>query len=150
MSISDQLMWNYYLLLLDKTEAEIGLMQQDVRTEKLHPMNLKKEMAYNIIRKFWSDDDAKMAQEKFEALFQKKDYSKATEIELSEDTQNPIWIVDLLKTLNAVKTSSDAKRLLESGAVSIDGEAVKDFKAEVYWTPGQVIKVGKHKIFKLK
>ncbi|MFA5075495.1 MAG: tyrosine--tRNA ligase [Candidatus Babeliales bacterium] len=150
MSISDELMWRYYLLLLDKTEDQIEQMQLDVKTEKLHPMNLKKQMAHDIIKKFWSEQEAKFAQEKFESLFQKKDYSVATEIEMPKDNSNPIWIVDLLKLLGVVTTSSQVKRLLQEGAVFIDGQEIKDLKAEIYWTQGQIIKVGKHKIFKIK
>ena len=58
--------------------------------------------------------------------------------------------VDLLKLLQAVSTSSEAKRLLQAGAILIDNLPVKDFKAEVYWKPDMVIKVGKHKIYKIK
>jgi len=150
MSVSDELMFRYYLLLLDKTDTEIENMQQDVRAEKLHPMKLKKEMAYKIIEKFWSADDAKMGQEKFEALFQKKDYSKATEVALKDGTENPLWIVQLLKDLGAVKTTSEAKRLIESGAVTVDESKVTEFKAAIEWKSGMTIKVGKHRIYKLK
>ena len=150
MSISDQLMWRYYLLLLAKTEQEIQIMQDEVKAEKLHPMKLKKEMAFEVIKKFWSESEALQAQEKFEDLFQKKDYIAATEIELPSDLANPIWISDLLKHLGAIKTSSEAKRLIESGAVAIDNKIISDFKAEIYWTSNMIIKVGKHKIYKIK
>ncbi|MCF7800204.1 tyrosine--tRNA ligase [Candidatus Babeliales bacterium] len=150
MSISDELMWRYFLLLLDKTEDKIEQMQLDVKTEKLHPMKLKKQMAYDIIKKFWSEQEAEFAQEKFESLFQKRDYSVATEIEMPKDNSNPIWIVDLLKLLGVATTSSQVKRLLQDGAVYIDGLEIKDLKAEIYWVSGQIIKVGKHKIFKIK
>jgi tyrosyl-tRNA synthetase len=149
MSISDKLMWRYYLLLLDKTEREIEKMKLDVVIGTLHPMKLKKEMAYKIIEKFWSQEDANMAQQKFESLFQKKDYSKATEVQLPTETKNPLWIVELLKLLGAVSTGSEAKRLIESGAVLIDEKQVKDFKTEITWESGMVVKVGKHRIYKL-
>ena len=68
---------------------------------------------------------------------------------MPESTSNPIWIVELLKILGAVTSSSDARRLIESGAVSIDGVAVSDFKLELAWCNGMVIKVGKHRIYKL-
>ncbi|MFH1644225.1 MAG: S4 domain-containing protein [bacterium] len=47
-------------------------------------------------------------------------------------------------------SSSEAKRLIESGAVLVDDEIVKDFKEKVSWQSGQIIKVGKHRIYKLK
>lgn len=150
MSISDTLMWRYYSLLLLKTDEEIQRMKDGVQTNTLHPMTLKKEMALGIVARFWSTQEAQEAQKQFEALFQNKDYSKATEVELSKDTPNPIWIVDLIKKLGAVKTSSDAKRLIESSAVHVDDVAVQEFKAEIKWKSGMIIKIGKHKIYKIK
>jgi len=149
MSISDDLMWRYLKLLLNMPDKEISMAQEKIAAGKMHPMALKKDMAHAIIEKFWSEKEAAEAQKQFEALFQKKDYSQADEIKLKKDTANPIWIVDLLKGLNAIKTSSEAKRLIESGSVIIDENPIKDFKAKITWKPGMVIKVGKHRIYKI-
>ncbi len=150
MSISDVLMLRYYLLLLDKTEKEIEDMQNSIKDGTLHPMKLKKEMAYKIVEKYWSEKEAQEGQQKFEALFQKKDYSKATEIVLQKNTENPVWIVELLKLLKAINTSSEGKRLIESGAIYVDDVQIKEFKASIKWKTGTVIKAGKHKIYKIK
>ncbi|KKP24388.1 MAG: Tyrosine-tRNA ligase [candidate division TM6 bacterium GW2011_GWF2_28_16] len=150
MSISDELMYRYALLLLSKTEKEIIKLQQDVKTDVIHPMKLKKEIAHDIIAKYWSAKDAKDAQENFEALFQKKDYTQAQEVGLPKDFKKIIWIVDLLKELKAVNSTSDAKRLIESGAIFVDDVQIKDFKAEVSWAVGTIVKAGKHKIYKIK
>lgn len=149
MSISDQLMWRYYLLLLNTPEQHIKEMQDQVERGIAHPMDLKKQMAHNVVAKFWSKKDADVAQQQFEELFQKKDYSHAQEVALT-GLSNPAWIVDLLKALGALTSSSEARRLIESGAVHIDGKSVTDFKAEVAWHAGMVIKVGKHRIYKIK
>lgn len=150
MSISDTLMWRYYLLLCGKTEAEVASMQEGVTKQALHPMKLKKEMAFGIIKRFWGEVEALAAQQQFEALFQRNDYSAANEVALPTNTANPLWIVDLLKLLGAITSSSEAKRLIESKAVAIDGTAIDDFKAEVSWKAGMIIKVGKHRIYKIK
>ena len=150
MSMSDQLMFRYYELLLLKTNDEIHQIRHTIDADKINPMIFKKKLAHAIVEKFWSKSDADVAQETFENLFQKKDYSAAQEIMLPKDTENPIWIVDLLRLLNAIKTSSEAKRLIEEGAVKINEDAIADFKAKINWTSGMTIKVGKHKIFKLK
>ncbi len=150
MSISDKLMWRYLKLLLGYSNKEISSFQERVAAGNTHPMALKKKMAYDIISRFWSKDDAGMAQEKFEALFEKKDYSQADEVPFFSDTPHPLWIVELLKKLGAVKTSSEAKRLIEAGAVKIDDVAIKDFKAEIAWQSGMLVKVGKHRIYKIK
>lgn len=149
MSMSDQLMWRYYLLLLDKTEHEIAQVQQDVQQGNLHPMNVKKQMAFGIIKRYWSEAEAQEAQQSFESLFQKQDYSQAQEVQLLDKFPNPVWIVTLLKELGALTTSSEAKRLIESNAVHIDGDVINDFKAEIMCAAGMIIKVGKHRIYKI-
>ena len=149
MSISDDLMWRYLLLLVGKTEQEISALQERVAAGNLHPMALKKDMAHTIIAKFWSPLDADKARTAFEALFQKKDYSKAQEVVLPSDIAHPAWIVDLLRALGAISSSSEARRLIESKAVSINEEPVTDFKAQIDWKPGMTIKVGKHRIYRL-
>lgn len=150
MSMSDQLMWHYFELLLSRTPQEIAQMQNDVAAGTLHPMQLKKDMAQEIVTRFWSADEAVQARNQFEALFQKHDYSQAQEVRLPDGFANSVWIVELLKVLGAVTTSSDAKRLIESGSVHVDEQVITDFKQEVVWKSGMIFKVGKHRIYKIK
>jgi tyrosyl-tRNA synthetase len=113
-------------------------------------MELKKEMARQVVAKFWTEESANAAKEQFEAVFQQRDYSKAKEVVLDASLANPVWIVDLLRNLGAIAASSEAKRLIEAKAVEIDGESVADFKASVAWKSGMTIKVGKHRIYQIK
>lgn len=149
MSVSDDLMWRYWLLLGNKTEADIQAMQEGINENTLHPMNLKKDMAETIVARFWNKQDAQEARINFEKVFQQKDLSAATEVTLPSGTANPLWIVDFLKYLGAISSSSEAKRLIESKSVTINGNVITDFKAEITWTADMTIKVGKHRIYKL-
>lgn len=150
MSVSDKLMWRYFSLLLGKPDDEISQMQERIAAGNLHPMELKKDMAYQIVSKYWGKKEADKARNSFEAVFQKKDYSKAQSVSLPKNMPNPVWIVELLKTVGAIQTSSEAKRIIESGGVLINGEPIKDFKAEIKWNSGDTIKVGKHRIYSIK
>jgi len=150
MSMSDELMWHYFLLLLNKTPQQIKEMQSAVTAGTLHPMNVKKDMAQAIVARFWSVSEAESARSQFEALFQNRDYSQAQAVDLPRDFANPIWIVELLKVLGAVTTSSDAKRLIESGSVHMNDDVITDFKQVVHWQAGTIVKVGKHRIYKIK
>lgn len=149
MSISDTLMWRYMNVLLHTTPAEISQWQEKVAAGTTHPMDLKKQVANQIVARFWGKEEADKAQEQFEALFQRKDYAQATAIKLPEGTTNPLWVIELLKLLGAVASSSEARRLIEAGAVKINEETVGDIKAEIMWKPDMTIKVGKHRIYKL-
>ncbi len=149
MSISDVLMWRYYEVLLLTSLADIAAMQQRINAGIEHPLDLKKSMAHQILSLFWSPAQADTAQQYFETIFQKKDLSQAQEVVVSQELANPLWIVDLLKELGAIKTSSEAKRLIETNAVAVDGEPVADFKALIAWRSGMIVKVGKHRIYKI-
>ncbi len=149
MSISDDLMWQYYKILLYKTEKEIAEYQLEVSSSKVHPMDLKKKMARDIIAKFWSAEEADKAQQLFEELFQKRNYAHAHKVDCSKFLNHPVWIVELLKHLGAVTSTSEARRLIQEGAVSIDGAKVSDFSAQVEIKPDQYVKVGKHRFYKV-
>ena len=147
MSISDDLMWHYMHVLLYTTDTEIEAFKKSIQNGTAHPMDLKKKMAYDILARFWSSQEADYAQKQFEALFQKKDYSQGQEVVLP--LNEAMWVVDLLKAINAVESSSEAKRLIESGSVHVNNEAIVDFKAQVLPASGMIIKVGKHRIYKV-
>lgn len=147
MSISDELMWRYWLLLGGKTDNEIIDLKAKIEDGSLHPMDVKKQMAATIVSKFWSKDEAQKAGESFEAVFQNKDFSQVKEIRL--DLPQSCWIVDLLKAADPALSSSQAKRLIEEGAVKLDNQQILDFKAIVDWSDGFVLQAGKKLIIKL-
>jgi tyrosyl-tRNA synthetase len=149
MSISDDLMWRYYEILLHKPSGELAVLKQAVSSGEAHPMEVKKQLAHAVIDIFWSADDADDAQKKFEELFQKKDYSNAQPVNCGEFLGKPTWIIDILRHLGAVPSSSEARRLIEAGAVSINDEKIRDVKAQVVLEVGMHIKVGKHRIYKI-
>jgi len=147
MSISDDLMWQYYKILLYKTESEIAEYKSDVVGNKVHPMDLKKKMAHDIIAKFWSADDAKTSQTLFEEMFQKKDLSHAQKVDCSIYLNQSVRIVELLKHVGSVSSSSEARRLITEGAVALDGTKIMDLNAQVELKQDQHLKVGKHRFY---
>ncbi len=147
MSVSDTLMWRYYEVLLLTPVVQLEQLKHDVCAGILHPMNAKKQMAHQVIATFWSAGQADAAQAQFEAVFQNKDLSKAQTVTIPVDTADTLWIVDLFKLIGVAGTSSEFKRLIESGAISIDGQVVTDFKAQITWHSGMTLKVGKHRVY---
>lgn len=149
LSLSDELMWRYYEVLLHTTPKEISTMQEGVSSGSLHPLELKKEMAHRIIAHFWSPEEAKQAQQNFEELFQKKDYSHAQKVDCKDLLGKDLWIVDILKHLGAASTNSDARRLIEAGAVSLNEKKLTDPSMQLTLEPDMLIKVGKHRFYKV-
>ncbi len=149
MSISDDLMWRYYEVLLYRAPFEIEDMKKAVIMHEAHPMELKKILAHSIVARFWSTKEADEAQAVFQQLFQKKDYSHAQAVNCADFLGKPIWIVDILKHLGAVPSTSEARRLIEAGAVTVDQEKITDFKAMIVLEPDMYIKVGKHRFYRI-
>jgi tyrosyl-tRNA synthetase len=149
MSMSDELMWHYFSVLLYRTPAEISYLQERIAGGTMHPMELKKDMAHEVITRFWSLEEALSAREQFESLFQKRDYSRAQEITVPYKENDRVWIIDLLKNSGAIETTSEGKRLIESNSVSVNDEIITDFKKEVPVAAGMIVKAGKYRIYKI-
>lgn len=136
MSIPDTLMATYYSLLTDE-KLDPGA----------HPRDAKVKLA-KLLTEFLHGKAAGEAEaSEFDRVFSKKENPEnPEELKISEPE---IWIVDLLKKAGAVTSTSDARRLIEQGAVSIDGQKVSDFNLKVPTGKGHLIKAGKKKFIKL-
>ncbi|BAI79625.1 tyrosyl-tRNA synthetase [Deferribacter desulfuricans SSM1] len=145
MSISDELMFRYYLLLSDKSEDEINRMKSDIENGKLHPMEVKKALAAEIVTRFHSTNDAKEAREKFEKLFSKKEIPD----DLPEYTlEKGLKLIDIIKNINFVSSNSEIRRLASQGAIYINGNRVEDIY-KIIEDEEFVLKVGKKKFAKI-
>ncbi len=149
MSISDELMWNYYELLLQKSAEQITLLREAVATQEAHPMELKKQLAHGIVAKFWTTPEADEAQAQFEQLFQKKDYAQAQPWSVPAGTPQAMQLLELIKLIDPAESSSQIRRLIDAGAISIDGTKMSDPRASVQLATGMVVRIGKHRFYKL-
>ncbi|MEM9445648.1 MAG: tyrosine--tRNA ligase [Verrucomicrobiota bacterium] len=134
MSISDETMTEWRKMLGNA----YGLPEQAPE----HPMEVKKELAVSIVARFHGAEAGAQARTDFETKFSKKDLNAAN-LEEHQISENPIWISKLLQEAGAVKSSSDARRLVQQGAVKIEGEKVTDFKANIEVKGGEVLQSGK-------
>jgi len=80
MSISDELMWKYWVLLTDLRQSEIEAMRAEVAAGKLHPMEVKKQLARTIVAGFHGEAAAKSADENWARMFQQKEFSEDVEV----------------------------------------------------------------------
>lgn len=145
MSISDELMWRYYALLLRRSEQDIVVYRAMVESGEAHPMELKKALARDVVETFWSAQDAEHAQTAFEELFQKKSFSHAQPIALP--AQQEISIVELIKYVGGATSSSEARRLVQGGGITLNNQKITDIHAQCALSAGATLKVGKHKFF---
>jgi len=144
MSISDELMWRYYELLSDKDLPQIQTARSGVESGALHPMEIKKSLAAELVARFHGADAARSARNYFETRYQKKSVPK--EIKKQFSAPEPIWICRLLMDLQFAKSGSEARRLIAQGAVKVDGQVVTDVNFEFHGKNHRVVEVGKSRI----
>ncbi|MDQ3130161.1 MAG: tyrosine--tRNA ligase [Acidobacteriota bacterium] len=150
MSISDDLMWEYYELLTDVTVDEINALRFRCESGAENPRNIKVNLAKLIINDFHSAEAAFAAEDEFNRRFVKKEMPD--EIEETSIAAGTYKLADLLVQTNLAASKGEAKRLIEQGGVKIGGEKATDAKADVSINSGDdfVFQVGKLKFLRVK
>jgi tyrosyl-tRNA synthetase len=147
MSINDDVMWDYYELLLLESDEKIAELKQ------IHPMEAKKQLASRLTAKFHGEDAGKHEREQFEAVFAKNENpDDMTEIvwadQPGEDSEKSL--VDLLGATNQFGSKGEIRRLIKQGAVKVDGTVFNDPQGKLPKPGGEaVVQSGKRKFFKV-
>ena len=148
MSISDDLMWRYFELLSFRPLSEIEDFKIEMEAGK-NPRDIKFLLAEEIITRFHSEEAATQAREGFIAQFAKnKIPDDIPEFTFEVDAEG-YPIANLLKDAGLTSSTSDAMRMIQQGAVKIDGEKVEDKKLKVHAGLERVFQVGKRKFAKI-
>lgn len=144
MSISDELMWDWYDLLSFRPLSEIAQFKQDI-AEGRNPRDIKVLLAKEITARFHSETDAEAAEQAFINRFQKG----AIPDEMPEFTlEGEIVLANLLKEAGLVNSTSEAIRMVQQGGVKIDGKKVEDAKITI--SPSTAVyQVGKRKFARI-
>ena len=149
MSISDELMWRYFELLSFRPMTEIKQWMQECE-QGANPRNYKVKLAQEIIERFHDAASAIKALENFEARFQRGAIpDEMDELELSCEAGS-YCIANVLKDAGLVGSTSEAIRMINQGAVKIDGEKVSDPKLDIAAGTVNVYQVGKRKFARIK
>lgn len=149
MSVDDVLMITYYRLLTDMSPSEIDDLVTKLEEEKINPKDAKKKLAYIIVERFWNEDHAKKAQDHFESVHENKKIPDNISQYRPEENAKEIWLGRFLADRKMVKSSSEARRMIKQGAVSINGEKICDEGFLLDLTKASIIKVGKRKFLKI-
>ena len=152
MSISDDLMWKYWLLLTDRSQEEIDAERQRVAEGTAHPMDVKKALAATIVTEFHSAEAAEHAQLEFERVFSSGNLPQDIP-EVSVSPQGETMLLSKLLVAGGMAGSnSEARRLIEQGGVKVGGEIQQNVKAEVGTTHSEpiLIQVGKRRFARVR
>ena len=150
MSISDELMWKYWLLLTDLKQSEVEALKAEVSAGKLHPMEAKKRLARTITADFHGDEAAMAADENWAKMFQQKETAEDLEevavayADVAGPEPNQIRLPKLLVALGLAASGAEANRKIAEKAVKLDGEVAEGYQISAAALPMRiVVRLGK-------
>lgn len=146
MSLRDDLVVRYFELATQLPVEEIQSIEQGLQSNKVHPMEAKKRLAWEIVKMYHGEKEADRAKEEFKKVFQKK--GVPVDVPVYKVKTNTVNLTDVLIESGLIKSKSDAKRLIEQGGVEWEGEKITDPILEV--TSSGILKVGKHRFLRLE
>jgi tyrosyl-tRNA synthetase len=133
MSISDEVMPDYYALLLDHPMPDA------------EPVEQKRELARSLVRTFHGEPAVAGAESTFDAVVRREVPEDVPEVELPADGE--VWIVDLITRAGFASTNGEARRFIRGGAVRLGGEVVRDesLSLDPEGVRGRILQVGKRR-----
>lgn len=147
MSISDELMLKYYELLSDISIDELKTLKDGIKTGTVHPRDAKVRFAKEIIMRFHNREAAETAHLNFEKVFKEKEIPEDIETISIKRDEIEKWLPKLLMNIGMVPSTTEGKRMINQGAVTINGEKIS--REETPSGDELVIKVGKRKFKKI-
>lgn len=148
MSISDDLMWRYYELLSFQSLADIEKLKQSA-IEGSNPRDIKVALALELVARFHGEAAARSAKETFFARFQKNELPSDLPEQFVACEGDSMGIAHILKQAGLVASTSDAFRMINQGAVKIDGEKISDKSTQICIEKTHIYQVGKRKFAKI-
>jgi len=146
MSLPDEVMWKYFLLLTDVPEKEIAEMRQGCEKEKINPRDVKQHLAGLITEQVYGKEKALRAKEHFIRLFVEKEAPEEMPV---YPLSRPRLLIEVMVEAGLAKSRGEAKRLIRAGGVSLNAHRIENLDYVV--KPGEpaILKVGKRHFLKL-
>lgn len=147
MSIIDEMITHYFEFVTEVPTAMINDYKRGLKSGELHPMELKKKLAFEIVKSYHSEKEAQKAKEEFERVFQKR--KRPQKIPFFKTKRREWGIIDLLVETQLAPSRSEAKRLIKQGAVKVNEARIKSIELRIKVKNGAVVRVGKRKFIKI-
>lgn len=148
MSLKDELMPNYFNLILGYPQEEINSIKLKIENGE-NPMYFKKQLAYEIVKIFYSEKEANLASGNFTKVFSKREVPEEMPEAVFNETYVPLFEIIRAAFPESELSNSEIKRLITQGSVRIENKPISDpFQKIKLSSNGVAIKIGKHKWFK--
>ena len=143
MRIPDALIVDYFLLATDTHADELAAIKRELADPATNPSTVKRRLAKTLVTLYHSDEDAVSAEKEFNRMFREKESPEEIQEAALRAPGGRIGIIQLLADAGLVPSRNEARRMIEQGAVSIDGVRIQDQNAVMDITAGVVVRVGK-------
>lgn len=147
MSIPDELIMRYFMLVTDMSIEEQEQLSKDLESGAAHPRDVKMKLAHTIVRLYHGEEAANFGQDEFVRVFQK--HAMPTDIPEYKVaiTEEPVFVPQLLSDAGLTASNGEARRSIKAGAFKIDGEKCNE--EHIVLKDGMVLQVGKRKFIKI-
>jgi len=143
MKIPDSLIYDYFVLTTAAGSEELAAIKKELESANVNPSHLKRRLARTLVAQYHSPGEAEAAEREFDRMFKDREAPD----EMPEHAVNApggvIGIVPLLLESSLVASRNEARRMIEQGAVSVDGNRITDQNASITIGGGIVLRVGK-------
>ena len=146
MSITDNMIIKYLTLAADGNDEIIKMVESDLSNSEYNPRDAKRLLGRTLVELYYDKDQAKKAEEHFDKVIVNKN---TPEVIPEYHVKGEMLIVDILHDSEIVRSKSEARRLINQGAVSIGGEKIVDANLSLNNKIDGIIKVGKRRFLKI-
>jgi tyrosyl-tRNA synthetase len=156
MSIPDELIYHYFELATDVTLEKLEQVKAILSDSSVNPMIIKKELAEILVDMYHPRGSGKKARAEFERVFSQKqipdDIPQIHVDDLTRMGLNPaaVYLVHLMSQAKLCKSNSEARKLIQGGGVSLDGNRITDPDFEFSVTRDMILKVGKRRFLRIR
>ena len=154
MNIPDELMVKYYRLASTESVAKIDEIEAGLAADELHPNKVKRALARNIVAAYYDEAAAEAAEADFDLKFKAHGFpadAPVFDADLTPGEDGMVYFAKVIVDAGAAQSVSAARRLIDEGAVRVNGEALaaKSYNLAPESLKGAEVQVGKKKFFKL-
>ena len=144
MSIPDHLLGEWFRLAADRPAEEVDRMVDEISAGELHPGLAKRLLARQIISLYWGEEESEAAEADFDRRFKYREVPDDSP-PFTLPAADPVYLPGLLRAAELVKSGSEARRLIDAGAVRVDGDPVQGYEMARDHLVGKVLMVGRRK-----
>ena len=147
MSINDSMILKYYKLAVFADRKKINEVKSLLKNDANNPRDIKRSLAKDLVKKYYSEKEADLAQSSFDQIFVKRDNPENMQI---RKIDSDVGLLELITEEGLVASKGEGKRLLNQNAIKINGQVCNDINFVISSSEEEfVIKVGKRRFLKV-